>query len=194
MPFFLESLGVKLAEPVHDTTTPTVPVVDPDPQPALPFISSLGFEVSTGNHDKPTIDVSDLATRAAVFRSFNSIGLFVEDTKRMSKLQVRISDSNNLAMVVPTVNHLCSKLHVEDISPINDNICNHDKSKCTDAHFDDDVLLIEPGDYLPCDEKKAVFRIRKTILCILIHGKWSPLGIKMKLQDGFYSLKLKNFD
>jgi len=194
MPFFLEALGVKLAKFIDDPNTPEIPPVDPIPQPSVSSISPCGFEIIQHDNDKPLVDFSNFDIRAAVFRSFDNIGLFIEDTKHLLKLKLSITDNNGLVMIAPTINHICSKMHIEDISPVIEGNCNHDNVNCKEAHYDDGALLIELDDYLLCNEKKATFRVKKSMLYILLDSKWSSMGTKVKLHDGFYSLKLENFN
>jgi len=191
MPFFLEKLGVKLAKFEPDVTKPPLPLNDPEPRPTKPYLSPCGFELSA--KEEQVVDLMDNSIRATILESFSGVGLIVQDTKISMRADLSISPLNLLIATVPSINQACSKLHVEDISPISNIECNHDDIKCEVAHYDIESLLIEVGDYLACDQEQAIFRVVKEMLYIRVGRKWKSIGVVVKLPDDFYTLERENF-
>jgi len=197
MPFFLEKLGVKLIKFAPGFDDPFYLPVDPLPKPKVPSISPLGFEICPialpEQCNSDSFDPASVLVRTAVFKSFSRIGLYVEDTKTLIQVKLNVDNDNNLLITVPSVNNLCSKMHIEDISPIQTDICNHDTLECVEKHFDADVLLVEPNDYLQCSKDDAMFRVNNSFLYISRGNKWLKLSIRLSLPDDFYTLNLGNF-
>jgi len=190
MPFFLQQFGLRLAK--FEDEPEVVQQIENDPPKASskPSISPLGFEVV--ETELAMQDASSIELRTSVFKSFDNIVLYVEDTKLSARVKLRVSD-NVLLVLMSTINSMCSKMHVEDISPIDKITCNHDDSGCSECHFDDDTLCVEPGDYVACEEHDAVFRVNNGALRIKRGKRWHSLNLNLKLQDGYYTLNLKNF-
>jgi len=190
MPFFLQQFGLHLAK-FQDEPEVSQRIVNDPPKPlSKPSISPLGFEVL-----EPRVEglaVSSVELRTSVFKSFDNIILYVEDTKLSARVKLRVSE-NSLLVLMSTVNNMCSKMHVEDISPIDKNTCTHDDSGCSESHFGDDSLCVEPNDFLACDEQDAIFRIHDGMLRMRRGKRWHNLNLDPKLPDGYYSLELENF-
>jgi len=140
------------------------------------------------------LDIQSYEVRMAVLSSFKMIFIGILDT--MTKLKVTPSIINNsLAFEIQSVNSLCSKMHVEDVSPIVDkSVCSHDSSECTDSHFSDNSILIEDTDYEPCNESDAIFRCIDGKLRFKRGKKWILIrNDNAGLRDGFYTIISRNF-
>jgi len=191
MPFFLEQLGLKLAQFPNSDHLPPVPEVDDQKPISIPNISPLGFVVSQDHGG--VIDFKDSNLRASVFGSFSNIGLYIQDTKLISPVRLQVSNTDALLIVKPSINDLCSKMHIEDISPIQDSTCNHSDVDCKGNHVENDSLLIKVGDLEVAAKDDAIFRVHKSSLHFRKGKKWIDLNIKSKLPDNFYTLIEENF-
>jgi len=200
MGFFLNKLGVRLADFPDDDTLPIAPLVDAAPVSKQPYLSSSGFELISDVDNTvftdtkvPNFDPMSIDARTLVLNSFSGIALYVQDTQRAAGLILRINNDNNLVAIIPSINSMCSKLHVEDVSPIDNSDCNHETSRCDEAHYDDGSLLIDPSDYVACKKESAIFRIVNSILYMSVAEKWYTLNLKVNLPDNFYTLERNNF-
>jgi hypothetical protein len=191
-PFFLEKLGIKLAKFEDVKDLPVVPMVAEIATPKLSFISALGFEIL--DHDSiASYDPTDTDVRMKVFQSFSRMGMYIQDTRTLTVARFQVTDDNDLLCIVPTVNLLCPKLHVEDNSPLGDNKCNHDDVACKDVHVSDNTIVIEPVDCVSSNRADAMFMIKHKRLHFVRGKDWVPLGNLLQLPDGYYTLNQNNF-
>jgi len=193
MTFFLEKLGIKLVEhknaPVSQEIHVTVPILEE----SQPTISALGFEVSNIKlKHSSLIDYSSEVVRAGVFNSFDKFGLIVQDTRSVLPIAFHIGEAE-LIVSVPSINSICSKLHVEDISPLTSDACNHRGSKCNESHYASSSLLVDVEDYISCNKDDAAFRVHDSCIHIVRGKKWIKLNTKVNLADGYYTLIKENF-
>lgn len=132
--------------------------------------------------------------RNKVMDSFDTIQLAIMDTRCMVNAKAFIKD-NKLMLKLPTINNLCSKMHIEDVSPISDEkLCNHDKINCKDEHFHDSSLLVNSIDYLQCEQSDAIFMSSKSKLYFKRNTKWILVKDEdVQLNNGYYTLKSENF-
>jgi len=193
MTFFLEKLGIKLVEHKSDPVTQEIHVTAPVLEEFQPTISALGFEVSNIKLKySSVIDYSSEAVRAGVFNSFDKFGLIVQDTRSVLPIAFHIGEAE-LIVSVPSINSICSKLHVEDISPLTNDACNHRGSKCDESHYASGSLLVDIGDYISCDRGDAAFRVYDSCIHIVRGKKWIKLNVRVGLVDGYYTLIKENF-
>jgi len=193
MTFFLEKLGIKLVEHKSDPVTQEVHVTVPVLEESQPTISALGFEVSNVKLKYlSVIDYSSEAVRAGVFNSFDKFGLVIQDTRSVLPIAFHIGEAE-LIVSVPSINSICSKLHVEDISPLTSDACNHRGSKCDESHYASNSLLVDVNDYISCDKDDAAFRVHGSCIHIIRGKKWVKLNVKVGLADGYYTLIKENF-
>jgi hypothetical protein len=191
---FLAKLGVKLRDSVIESPTIDVVQIDEPQMIKEPFISALGYEIVPNNISvSHSFDPLDPDVRMSVLNSFSQAVLFVQDTKSAAKVSMQATPDNTLVAVVGTINPICSKMHIEDISPVDNNIFNHDKSGCDDAHFPDDAILIEPGDYQLCDKNDANIRVKNKYAHFKSDKHWSKINIIPGIEDGYYRLNVANF-
>jgi hypothetical protein len=193
MKFFLADRGLKLAKFSDQHVEVEEQKIDSPVTPNLPYISPLGFEVN--QKVLPGIDFDPLSehVREKVFKSFAKMAVFVQDTKSILDFKLRITADNVLMVMVQSINQVCSKLHVEDISPLEQKICNHEVVGCTQAHFNDNSMLVEPTDLVVCKKDDAIFRVRDGYLHMMSHKKWVKLDIEPQIKDEYYMVILDNF-
>lgn len=193
---FLKQRGVilkKFPPSVNEPAKFIAPEVKPETKP---YISALGFDISLANDNQDASQLFDATLprfRDEVFKSFERIMLYAQDTKTTVAAFLHITATNRLYAVVPSINQLCSKMHIEDLSPIDKRDCNHDEIECQDNHFKDSSILIETDDYLKCSQSDAMFQVLKNTLFFLRGKKWVEIDVHPNLKDGFYTLNNKNF-
>jgi len=193
MTFFLEKLGIKLVEHKNSPVTQEIHVTIPILEESQPTISALGFEVSNIKlKHSSVVDYSSEVVRAGVFNSFDKFGLIVQDTRSVLPIAFHIGEAE-LVVSVPSINSICSKMHVEDISPLTSDACNHRSSRCDESHYASSSLLVDVEDYIPCDRDDAAFRIHDSCIHIVRGKKWIRLNVKVDLADGYYTLIKGNF-
>ena len=141
-----------------------------------------------------TVNLKDDKLRKQILSNFETVVLRVIDTKTAIQLKPIIKN-DDLAFNITSINKYCSKLHIEDVSPVTDStICNHDDVKCGDVHFDDSSLLLEPNDFSSCLEEDAIFQSMKGRLYFLKGDQWKAIKLSnVSIDDGFYTLIQENF-
>jgi len=191
MPFFLEKLGVKLIECNIAPTVQKELVIDLPEIVSIPSISSLGFEIIKPCEENAKIDYTLERIRSGVFNSFKKVLLLVQDTKATLSVYLHCTD-DALVISVPSVNKLCSKLHVEDI--VTDvQSCTHEQVGCSEIHIPNGSWLIEYEDYKTCSKDDAILRVHNARLYFRKGTKWIKLNVPTDHEDGFYTIDPENF-
>jgi len=198
MKFFLESAGLKLATFTDMATVEAAPKAQVLVVEKKPFISPLGFEVDQTFASQPPPVIEELdpksdKLRALVLNAFARVAIFAEDTKQFSSARLHVNTNDFLIVILPTINHMCSKMHIEDISPVEVAVCNHDTIKCTEAHPSDDTLLLEDTDFVPTTKADACFKADHSQLYFYRGKKWIKIQEHCRLKNGFYTINDQNF-